>query len=459
MPPVSEEQRKAMWAAAKGQSTLGIPQKVGKEFVGADAIEGAKGHAAGILFVAPSGKVLLLRRSDDEPNFAGHWALPGGKVDDGETPELGADREVREEIGAQDGRKKLLDRRVTPNGMVFHTFAQAAPSEFVPRLNHEHTGYAWAPLRMLPGPMHPAVQRTLDDRLNVFGGEHVAPEEWETFNNGFQKWLSEPEPEGEPEGGEADAGGGAEDHALAFDRRPVGMAGEPVRAGVVLALDRESVRSKDVDGRLHVETSHISKSCISPYLGKEIPNWEALGLNPNRVYQLFRDPEELQKAAPTFNNLPLLSEHVPVSADAHRSDLVIGSTGSNASFAHPYLDNGLVIWPSDAISDIETGTKRELSSAYRYRADMTPGTYKGDAYDGVMRDIVGNHVALVKEGRAGSDVVVGDSRETLMSKPVILTRKAAMTLGAIIAHVKPLIAADAKPNFSRPRTSSRSARR
>lgn len=33
-PPVSEPQRKAMFAAAEGKSTLGIPQKVGEEFVG-----------------------------------------------------------------------------------------------------------------------------------------------------------------------------------------------------------------------------------------------------------------------------------------------------------------------------------------------------------------------------------------------------------------------------------------
>jgi hypothetical protein len=32
----SEQQRKAMHAAAKGNSTLGIPKKVGKEFVDAD---------------------------------------------------------------------------------------------------------------------------------------------------------------------------------------------------------------------------------------------------------------------------------------------------------------------------------------------------------------------------------------------------------------------------------------
>jgi hypothetical protein len=34
-PPVSEPQRRAMFAAANGKSTLGIPKKVGKEFVGA----------------------------------------------------------------------------------------------------------------------------------------------------------------------------------------------------------------------------------------------------------------------------------------------------------------------------------------------------------------------------------------------------------------------------------------
>jgi hypothetical protein len=33
-PPVSEKQRRAMFAAAAGHSTLGIPKKVGEEFVG-----------------------------------------------------------------------------------------------------------------------------------------------------------------------------------------------------------------------------------------------------------------------------------------------------------------------------------------------------------------------------------------------------------------------------------------
>lgn len=36
MPNVSEAQRRAMAAAAAGRSTLGIPQKVGKEFMAHD---------------------------------------------------------------------------------------------------------------------------------------------------------------------------------------------------------------------------------------------------------------------------------------------------------------------------------------------------------------------------------------------------------------------------------------
>ena len=64
---------------------------------------------------------------------------------------------------------------------------------------------------------------------------------------------------------------------------------------------------------------------------------------------------------------------------------------------------------AEAIAGIESGAKRELSSAYRYQPVMEAGTYEGQRYDGRMVRIVGNHVAIVPEGRAGSDVVVGDA--------------------------------------------------
>jgi hypothetical protein len=179
----------------------------------------------------------------------------------------------------------------------------------------------------------------------------------------------------------------------------------------VFAFDRgaSSVRSYDRDGRLHVSATPISKANVCEYVGIEVIDWQAHGLDPNKTYKLLRDAEALTKAAPTFNNLPLLSRHVPVNADDHRPDLVIGATGSNAEFVAPYLYNSLVIWSRDAISAAESGARKEISSAYRYRYVPSPGTFEGVRYDGRMVDIVGSHVATVDQGRVGPDVVIGDA--------------------------------------------------
>lgn len=187
-----------------------------------------------------------------------------------------------------------------------------------------------------------------------------------------------------------------------------------------LALDRGSIRTVDKDGRLHVDLTPISKAVVSPYVGKEIPGFEELGLDADTVYQLYRDPAELAKAAPSFNKLPVLSEHVPVDADDYAPELVVGATGERASFNSPYLMQSMVVWAKPAIDGIEDNTKKELSCAYHYTPEMNKGTANGVAYDGVMRNIIGNHVAIVVEGRAGHDVVVGDS----MPKEILEMAKA-----------------------------------
>lgn len=181
-----------------------------------------------------------------------------------------------------------------------------------------------------------------------------------------------------------------------------------------VAMDRSSARTVDEQGFLHVEGCNISKACVSPYWGSEIPDHEELGMDPNKTYYLFRDPVELEKAAATFNNLPLMDFHVEVSAeeleDANVRGKIVGSTGTNAVFVEPYLQNTLVIWTAGAIHGVMSKEQTELSCAYRYELDMTPGEYNGTKYDARMKNIRGNHVALVDEGRAGPDVVVKDRK-------------------------------------------------
>jgi hypothetical protein len=207
----------------------------------------------------------------------------------------------------------------------------------------------------------------------------MKPEEWDALTKGWEKFLEEERKESEHQAHDA------------------------------MAFDRASVRKLDADGRLHVAITPISAAMISPYFGKEIPDFEKLGLSPDVMYPLLRDPDELAAAVSTFNNIPLLLRHEPVSATEHDKSLVIGSTGTDARFDGHFLLNSIVVWTKEAIDAIESGDAQELSCAYKYRADMTPGTWEGHPFSGRMRDIVGNHVALVPEGRCGPSVSVADS--------------------------------------------------
>jgi uncharacterized protein len=120
--------------------------------------------------------------------------------------------------------------------------------------------------------------------------------------------------------------------------------------GPCLAFDGASVRSYDQDGRLHIEVTPISKANVCEYLGSEIRDSEALGLDAQRTYRLLRAPDELARAAPTFNHIPVIDafdetgrEHIPASAASPRKEFVVGSTGTDAVFAPPYLRNSLVV--------------------------------------------------------------------------------------------------------------------
>lgn len=180
-----------------------------------------------------------------------------------------------------------------------------------------------------------------------------------------------------------------------------------------LAFDA-TVRSYDANGWLKFSRSHISKACVNPYYGREIPGAEALGLDPDRVYYLLRSPEELAKAAENFGVVPILNKHIPLGdfdtmAEKDKKKYIVGSTGSDVGFFDPYLDADGAIWEADAIAGIETDTVREFSCSYRYVPIMTTGNYAGQKYDGIMTQIKANHVALVESGRAGADVLVADS--------------------------------------------------
>jgi uncharacterized protein len=184
-------------------------------------------------------------------------------------------------------------------------------------------------------------------------------------------------------------------------------------AALALAYDRSaSVRRYDRDGRLHIESAVLSAACVSGYKGAEINGWQGLGLKPDRVYPILRPPEELARAKATFNNLPVLTRHVPVDALNHHPELVVGSTGTDAAFDGTSLTNSLVLWSSAAIAGVESGRQRDLSCGYRWQVSWEPGTFRGERFAARMTALCGNHLALVPDGRVPG-ATIGDAAPAL----------------------------------------------
>lgn len=109
--------------------------------------------AAGIAYFDPTGKLLLCLRSDDVDDHAREWGFPAGSVERGESVVAAAVREFYEETGHRVSPRRIA--HIVKNGDF--TCAMTNGPRFVPRLDREHTTYAWFDLEDLPDNVHPGV--------------------------------------------------------------------------------------------------------------------------------------------------------------------------------------------------------------------------------------------------------------------------------------------------------------
>jgi 8-oxo-dGTP pyrophosphatase MutT (NUDIX family) len=120
--------------------------------------------AVGVWFRSrDTGRYLYLLRNDIK--HPGTWALPGGKLESGETLLGGMERECIEELGSFPTYQRLIPLEKftsSDGGFEYHTWVCVVATEFVPRLNHEHLGYAWIDAGTWPRPMHPGLWNTIN---------------------------------------------------------------------------------------------------------------------------------------------------------------------------------------------------------------------------------------------------------------------------------------------------------
>lgn len=169
-------------------------------------------------------------------------------------------------------------------------------------------------------------------------------------------------------------------------------------------------RSSDVNGWIEIKGNPLSKVGVFPYLGSQI----SPELEPDKIYNVYRPEEELsdQETIDSFKLVPWTDEHAMLGSSDEgllpaEKKGIQGVVGEDVYFEDGYLKGNLKVFSEKLANLIEDG-KKELSIGYRCKYELVPGNYNGNSYDAVQREIRGNHLALVQEGRSGPDVSVLD---------------------------------------------------
>lgn len=176
------------------------------------------------------------------------------------------------------------------------------------------------------------------------------------------------------------------------------------------------MKQEDINGFWIYENTPVTREGVFPYKGKQIDSDGSMGLDPNRRYMVYRPRRELTKKSvlESFNGLFLTDEHQMLgNGQRDPGTKRIDGTLYNVHVS-PY-DNGVILGTlkiqSQAVKDLIQQGKRQLSCGYY--CDYVPehGEFNGTPYDFVQRDIVGNHIALVRKGRMGEKCGVYDSAD------------------------------------------------
>ena len=121
---------------------------------------------SGALFYSTSTKrFLLLQRTDAKTR--GMWGLVGGRMRYTESAFEGLKREIQEEVGDTPKFKKVIPLELfTSNDQKFYfnTYLIAVENEFIPKLNKEHSGYAWCNFECRPKNLHAGLRNTLNNK-------------------------------------------------------------------------------------------------------------------------------------------------------------------------------------------------------------------------------------------------------------------------------------------------------
>lgn len=105
----------------------------------------------------------------------------------------------------------------------------------------------------------------------------------------------------------------------------------------------------------------------------------------------------------SFALAPLTLRHPPEPLTPENTKrFQVGTVGERVDEdEQQFVRSSVVVTDAEAIKSVESGATVELSCGYTADVEDSPGEWRGLRYDGIQRNIRGNHVALVERGRAG----------------------------------------------------------
>ena len=127
----------------------------------------------------------------------------------------------------------------------------------------------------------------------------------------------------------------------------------------------------------------------------------------------------------SFAGKAITMEHPPVLLDSENTKKhSVGFTGTEVVYDDGFVRAVMTVTDQQVIDKVMKGDVREVSAGYRVEYDPTPGvTDSGEHYDGIQKAISGNHVAIVRRGRAGPQVRLHLDRQDAADPSLILTEE------------------------------------
>lgn len=129
------------------------------------------GLAAKAFIVNGEGKLLIIKRRENDAQQPSTWDFPGGRLDHGESPFEGLKRETKEETNLEiDIKNPIRVHHFTRDDGQQITMINflCRPLSNDVKLSEEHTEYEWAELDKAFSKIHPSFKEDIEIFKNYF---------------------------------------------------------------------------------------------------------------------------------------------------------------------------------------------------------------------------------------------------------------------------------------------------